>query len=145
MKAILLVLLMNLSVRLKAQQQSPLPPNPPPQLLKQTNESVCELPAYTMDAEFHNGKEGLAQFVKNKLEYPKKAKRKRTTGNVIASFVIERDGTINEIKILKSLPNGCDEAVINLIKRMPKWRPAMDKGNPIRFLYKLPIKFELEE
>lgn len=145
MKPILLILVMNLSVVLKAQQKFPLPPNQPPQLLKQTDETICELPAVTIDAQFYSGKEGLAKFVETHLEYPKKARRKRTTGKVIASFMIERDGTISEIKILQSLPNGCDEAVINLIKRMPKWRPAMKNGNPIRFLHELPVEFELEK
>lgn len=126
-------------------QKNPLPPGEPPKVPEPPIETVCKLPAQTMDAEFIGGKEGLAKFVKTRLEYPKKAKRKKTTGTVVASFIVERDGVIREIKILKSLPNGCDEAVINLIKRMPKWRPAMKNGKLIRFLYELPVEFELEK
>ena len=144
MKKIYIILFLLLANILWA-QKNPLPPGELPEIPKPIFEPICELPAYTMDAEFVNGKEGLARFVKNRLEYPKKAKRKKTTGTVVASFMIEKDGTISEIKILQSLPYGCDEAVINLIKRMPKWRPAKENGNPIRFLYELPVEFELEE
>jgi len=127
-------------------QEKPLSPSVPPQKLeKQIAESVCEFPAYTMEAAFFSGKEGLEQFVKTRLEYPKKAKRKKTEGVVVASFFIEIDGSIQEIKILQSLPNGCDEAVIRLIKRMPKWRPALDQGRAVRFLYELPVEFKLEQ
>lgn len=126
-------------------QKNPLPPGELPEIPKPIFEPICELPAYTMDAEFHSGKEGLARYIKNRLEYPKKARRKKITGTVVASFMIEKDGIIREIKILKSLPYGCDEAVINLIKRMPKWRPAMEEGKLVRFLYELPVEFELGE
>jgi len=129
-------------------QKTPLdlPANPPTKTTEMPIEIGCAYPVpLALAPEFYSGKEGLAQFIKNRLEYPKKAKRKKTTGTVVASFMIEKDGVISEIKILQSLPNGCDEAVINLIKRMPKWRPAREKGRPIRFLYELPVEFELEK
>lgn len=58
---------------------------------------VCELPASNIKPEFIGGDNNLQQFIYTHLQYPKKAKRKKTTGKVIASFIIEKDGNINDI------------------------------------------------
>lgn len=127
---LLLFLLMLSTVAVKAQNKT------------EAERPVCELPAFNIEPEFIGG--NFEEYVYKNLEYPKKAKRKKTTGKVIASFVIEKDGTISNIIILKSLPDSCDEAVINVIKRMPKWRPAMQNGKLARFTYELPVEFGVE-
>lgn len=133
MKTIMLIFLLAVSTRaVKAQNKS------------DTDKVICELPAFSIEPEFVGSGGDLEQYIYKHLKYPKKAKQKRTTGKVKASFTIEKDGTISNIIILESLPNGCDEAVTNLIKRMPKWRPAMKNGKLVRFFYELPVEFGLE-
>lgn len=110
-----------------------------------TEKPTCELPALNIEPEFVASDGNLEQYIYKNLKYPKKAKRTKTTGLVKASFIIERDGTINNITILNSLPNGCDQAVINLIKRMPKWKPAMKNSQFVKFNYELVVKFEAKK
>lgn len=128
-KIILIFSLVLLVENVKAQNKS------------EVDKPVCELPALNIKPEFAGRDGNFIQFIYNHLQYPKKAKRKKTTGKVITSFIVEKDGNISEIIILNGLPNGCNEAVINLIKRLPKWRPAMENGKFIRFTYELQIEF----
>ena len=135
MKLISLVLLLCFSVvAVKAQNKD------------EIEKSVCDLPVIIKSApEFVNGKLNFEEYIYQKIIYPKKARRKKTNGIVTASFIIEKDGTTSTISILKSLPNGCDQAVIDVLKRMPKWKPAIENGKLIRFLYKVEVKFESEK
>lgn len=114
------------------------------QVEKQNNEEnpVCGLPVLSSLPEFPGGHQNLERYIKNRLHYPKKAKRKNTNGEVVVSFVIQKDGSIGNINILKSLSDGCDDAVIHLIKKIPKWIPAFEDGRPIEFLYHLSFQFE---
>lgn len=89
----------------------------------------------------------LAKFIKLNLKYPKEALEKEIEGKVWCKFFIEIDGTITDIKVVKSLGYGCDEEALRIIKLMPKWIPAKllcnDNPGNVRSEYTLPIKFEL--
>lgn len=83
------------------------------------------------------------QWVKEQINYPKEALEQRIEGTVIVSFVVERDGSVNEVQVLRS-PNQllADEAV-RTVKRSPRWEPASQRGKKVRLRYALPIDFQL--
>lgn len=94
--------------------------------------------------EFKGGDESLNNFLSTKLRYPRIAKENGDQGKIIVTFVIEKDGSISNIKIIKSVSKECDEEVIRLVKLSPKWKPAKQNGEFVRFQYFLPITFNLQ-
>ena len=74
---------------------------------------------------------------------PPVAKENNMTGRTILQFVIEKDGAISNIKILRKLGGGCDEEAVRVIKAMPNWFPAMNKGEVVRQRYTLPVFFSM--
>ena len=94
-------------------------------------------------AEFPGGLDSMYAFIHKNLKYPELAKEKGIEGRVFVSFIIEKDGSISNVKILRGIGGGCDEATVEMIKNMPKWKPGKQRGKPVRFQFTLPIKFEL--
>lgn len=94
-------------------------------------------------AEFPGGMDSMYAYIVKNLKYPEKAKAEGIEGRVFVSFIIEKDGSISNVKILRGIGGGCDEAVVEMIKNMPKWKPAKQRGKPVRCQFNLPIKFEL--
>lgn len=89
--------------------------------------------------------ERLMRYVYENLTYPDQAKEKGVTGQVITEFVIEKDGSIKNIRILKGIGGGCDEAALKVIASMnrmgQRWTPGKNEGKTVRVLYQLPIEF----
>lgn len=98
---------------------------------------VEEAPVYP------GGTEAMSKFLSDNLRYPKKARRKGIEGQVIVSFVINEDGSINRITIVKGLGYGCDEEVIRVISTMPSWKPGRQKGENVKVRFLLPVRFQL--
>jgi periplasmic protein TonB len=86
----------------------------------------------------------LYQFIKDNLKYPQIAKENGTDGLVALSFIIEKDGSIGDIKTLKEVGDGCTQEAIRVVKMMPKWKPGKNHGVPVRVIFNLPIKFRLQ-
>lgn len=72
-------------------------------------------------------------------------KENGTQGRVIVSFIVNVDGTLDEIKVSRGIGDGCDEEAIRAVKGMPKWTPATMAGKPVRIACSLPINFGLTE
>jgi protein TonB len=94
-------------------------------------------------AEFPGGLDSMYAYIVKNLKYPEAAKEKGIEGRVFVQFVIEKDGSISNVKILRGIGGGCEEAAVEMIKNMPKWKPGKQRGKPVRFQFVLPIKFEL--
>ena len=86
----------------------------------------------------------LFTFIFKNMKYPAAAKENGTEGMVVVKFVVEKDGSIYDADILKSVKNGCDEEVLRLVQMMPNWVPARKGGKAVAAEMKLPIKFKLE-
>lgn len=97
-----------------------------------------------VSAEFPGGLEKFAQYIFKNLKYPEKAKEEKTQGKVFVSFVVEKDGSLTDIKIFKSVSPELDAEAIRLMKASPKWKPGMQGNNPVRQNYTLPIPFTLD-
>lgn len=94
--------------------------------------------------EFIGGQKKFIAYLSNNLEYPAEAERNQVEGKVYVEFYVDKDGSIKDIKILKSLGYGCDEAAIKVIKNSPKWNPGMKDGKPVPVKQRIPINFYLE-
>jgi TonB family protein len=95
--------------------------------------------------EFPGGAEALIEHVGKNIVYPEEAKKKEIQGRVFIGFVVEKDGSINEVKVLRGIGGGCDEEAVRVIKGMPKWKPGMQEGKPVRVSYQMPIVFKLDD
>ena len=92
---------------------------------------------------FPGGKEALNKFIKNNLQYPTEAKANKICGKVYVKFIIEKDGQITNVKIVKSIDKSLDEEAVRLIKSFPDWKPGFLEGRIVRMNYMLPINFTL--
>ncbi len=100
---------------------------------------VEQMPQYT------GGEEAMMKYVAENIKYPQAAKDKNISGRVFVSFVIEKDGSVSNVKVVRGIGGGCDEEAARVIKEMPKWKPGMQKGKPVRVNYMMPIFFKLDD
>jgi TonB family protein len=101
---------------------------------------------YTVNGETASPKGGMAEFYAffgKKLKYPAKARRAGIQGRVFVQFVIEKDGTLSEIKCVKGIGGGCDEEAERVISICEKWNPGRQKGQLVKQKMVLPILFKL--
>ena len=82
------------------------------------------------------------KWLTRNLRYPTSAEEKKIEGKVIVSFIVNKNGSISDIKIIKSLDPDCDSEVLRVMKKMPKWKPGTEKGRPVRSEYVIPIIFK---
>lgn len=85
----------------------------------------------------------LLIFLGSHLRYPTVAKEFGYEGRVIIRFIIEKDGSISNMKILRDIGGGCGDEAVRVIKSMPNWLPGKQRGNPVRVQFNLPIQFQL--
>ena len=90
---------------------------------------------------FPDGEEGRRKFLMDNVKYPDLARDNNIQGTVYVAFVVEPDGSISNIQILKSIGAGCDEEAIRVVKLMPKWTPGRQRGKNVRVKISMPIKF----
>ena len=89
------------------------------------------------------GMPAFYEYVAKKLKYPAQARRMGIEGKVFVEFVIERDGTITDVKAIKGIGAGCDEEAVRVLQSAPKWKPGKQRGKPVRQRMVLPIAFKL--
>ncbi len=95
--------------------------------------------AVEYNAEFPGGIDAMMDNIK----YPEQALKDSVSGIVMLIFVVEKDGSIDDIKVYVSVGSGCDEEAVRIVKMMPKWTPAQDKGKAVRQIFCLPVNFQL--
>jgi TonB family protein len=94
--------------------------------------------------EYPGGFEALIHFLQENIKYPDQAKKDGIQGRVFVNFVVEKDGSVSNVGILRGIGGGCDEEAIRVVELMPKWKPGMHEGKAARVAYNLPIKFALD-
>ena len=94
--------------------------------------------------EYPGGVQTMMQFLSDNIKYPKDAQEKAIEGRVICQFIVEKDGSISNITIWRSSGNtSLDNEAIRVIQSMPKWKPGLQRGKPVRVRYTIPINFRL--
>ncbi|MBP3253135.1 MAG: TonB family protein [Bacteroidales bacterium] len=94
-------------------------------------------------ASFPGGTAELTKYLAQNIKYPQQARETGTSGKVYLTFVVEKDGSITDIKILRDIGAGCGEEAIRVVKAMPKWTPAKQRGKAVRQQFNLPVTFTL--
>ena len=87
----------------------------------------------------------MMEYVAKNVKYPQEAKDKEIQGRVFVGFVVEKDGSVTNVKVTRGIGGGCDEEAVRVIKAMPKWTPGKQKGKPVRVNYQIPINFKLDD
>lgn len=93
--------------------------------------------------EFPGGMEGLYKYLAENIHYPEQAKTDQIQGRVFITFVVEKDGSISDAKVIRGIGGGCDEEALRVVNAMPKWTPGKQLGEPVRVQFHLPIVFKL--
>lgn len=96
------------------------------------------------DPKFPGGEEAMKEFITERVEYPQEAREKEIEGTVIVGFVVEKDGRLTDIEVLKKVHPSLNQEAVEVVERMPKWEPGRQKGRNVRVHMKVPVRFELE-
>ena len=94
--------------------------------------------------EFPGGMGECLKFLGKNIKYPVEAQKAGVQGKVIVQFVVEKDGNIANPKVVRSIDPDLDGEAIRVISIMPKWKPGMQKGQPVRVKYTVPVTFRLD-
>jgi TonB family protein len=92
---------------------------------------------------FKGGTQKFPEFLQRNLQYPAEAKAKKTEGRVIVNFIVEKDGSLSDVKILRGVSKELDEEALRVIKLSPNWEPGQQNGKAVRVSFALPISFDL--
>ena len=95
--------------------------------------------------EFPGGDKEFHQFIADNVNYPAEAKEKGIRGIVYVNFIVEPDGSISDIRVLRGSGGGCDEEAVRVVEYMPKFKPGMQNGETVRVSYTVPVIFRLED
>jgi protein TonB len=94
--------------------------------------------------EYPGGIQALMAFISSKMRYPAMARESNIQGRVYVSFIVEKDGSVSNIQLLRGIGGGCDEEAIRVVGAMPQWQPGRQNGRAVRVAYNLPIRFSLK-
>jgi protein TonB len=87
----------------------------------------------------------LNAYLSKNIKYPKQANENGVQGRVVLQFVVNEDGDISDIKVVRGIGSGCDQEAMRVVNSMPKWKPGKQNGKAVKVSFSLPILFELEE
>ncbi len=93
--------------------------------------------------EFPGGWSELMKWLTNNLKYPPQAVRQKKEGRVVVSFIVNKDGTLADIKLAKSVDPQLDREALRVVRMMPHWKPGKEKGQPCRSMVVVPVVFKL--
>ena len=95
--------------------------------------------------EFPGGMSALMQYFRKNMRYPEAAKKRGTQGRVVVRFVVGKDGSVRNPKVLRPVDEELDAEAIRLVKAMPKWKPGMEGGQAVDAKFTVPVKFSLDD
>lgn len=100
--------------------------------------------AVEQPAEFPGGAAAMMKWLSNNIRYPESAQQNGISGRVVVKFVVEKDGSIGNPTIVKGVDRDLDQEALRVVKRMPKWQPGKNNGQPVRSYFNLPVTFRLQ-
>ena len=95
--------------------------------------------------QFPGGDAALTAYISHNVHYPKAEKEQGIQGKVFVGFVVEKDGSITNIEIIRGFGKECDAEAIRVVKNMPKWKPGKQRGKFVRVRYMIPINFNIAD
>lgn len=94
--------------------------------------------------QFPGGDAALLKFIGNSIKYPVIAQENGIQGRVVVSFVVNRDGSVVDAEVMRSIDPSLDREALRVVGTMPKWSPGEQRGKPVRVKYTVPIQFRLQ-
>ncbi len=119
----------------------------PEEILTENSGTETQKPPYTWVEKmphFSSGNQELLKFMAKNIKYPEIAKRAGIEGKVILQFIVEQDGSISDINVIKGIGGGCDEEAVKVLKLTGKWNPGKQNGKPVRVRMNIPFVFNLQ-
>jgi protein TonB len=89
------------------------------------------------------GFDSMYEFLRNNLKYPEVARNNGISGQVFLEFVVEKDGSISNVKVLVGVYPELDQEAMRVVKIMPKWKPGKQMGKPVRTFFQIPVRFTI--
>jgi len=111
---------------------------PKPEVENKVFDVVEQMPS------FPGGQGALMQYLANNIKYPVVAQENGVQGRVVVSFVVERDGSITDVQVVRSVDPSLDREAQRVVKSMPKWIPGKQNGQAVRVKYNVPVSFRLQ-
>lgn len=124
----------------------PPPPPPPPPAAVPGQTIAFQDPVFKVVEVmpgFPGGDEARVQFMAKNMRYPETAIENKTEGTVYVTFVIEKDGSVKDAKVIRGIGGDCDKEALRVVKSMPKWTPGQQDGKPVRVQFTMPLQFRL--
>ena len=97
------------------------------------------------NAEFPGGEKELRKYLSEHIKYPVIAQENGIQGRVVVSFVVEPDGSISNVQVVRGVDPSLDKEAVRVCKQMPKWNPGKQNGQAVRVKYNLPVQFKLQQ
>ncbi len=113
-------------------------PEPPKEEETKVFDVVEQMPS------FPGGQSALLQYLSSNIKYPVVAEENGVQGRVIVTFVVEKDGSITDVRVVKSVDPSLDKEAQRVVKSMPKWIPGKQNGSAVRVKYTVPVTFRLQ-
>ena len=128
--------------KFKAVHEQVVVKEPEPEKAKPKEEEIFV--AVEQQAEFPGGQGALMKFLSNNIRYPETAQQNDIQGRVIVKFVVEKDGSIGNVTVVKGVDRDLDREAIRVVKKMPRWQPGKNNGVAVRSYFNLPVTFRLQ-
>ena len=93
---------------------------------------------------FPGGESKMHEYLSNNIVYPTMARESGIQGRVYVTFVVEVNGAVTDVRVLRGIGGGCDEEAVRVVRAMPKWSAGKQRGKPVRVQFNLPVKFTLQ-
>lgn len=94
--------------------------------------------------DYPGGLEAMQAFLKKNLKYPETELKNKIEGTVVVNFIVEKDGSLSNIKIQKTMSENFDAEAMRVVSEMPVWTPGKQRGNAVRVFINMPIRFSLK-
>ena len=113
-------------------------PEPKPEVENKVFDVVEQMPS------FPGGNSALMEYLQQNVKYPVVAQENGVQGRVVVSFVVEKDGSIADVKVVRSVDPSLDKEAARVVKSMPRWIPGKQNGSAVRVKYNVPVSFRLQ-
>jgi protein TonB len=124
------------------QMQTYVPPPPPQPKQEEVTEEIFVV--VEEQPEYPGGNAAMMQFLSDNIRYPVIAQENGIQGRVICNFVVERDGSITDVQVVRGVDPSLDREAVRVIQQMPRWKPGKQRGQPVRVRFTLPVVFRLQ-
>ena len=127
----------------KRQMEAFVPPPPPKPKVEEVTEEIFVV--VEEQPEFPGGNTAMMKFLSDNIKYPVIAQENGIQGRVITNFVVERDGSITDVQVVRGVDPSLDKEAIRVIQSMPKWKAGKQRGSAVRVRFTLPVVFRLQQ